>query len=787
MRFTLVLPVFVMVAVLAAQVGAVAAPVLQSTFSTSSFGGDFLLASDDGSTNILLFESQGSGAGCALRTYSQSGTLLETVTVGTGTCLPRDIKFSGGDILLSYCSHPPATVYTNSYSVVDYNPGFSVVNATASYTDGMSCSVGAVRPVSITGSTKTFYVTSWTPSSYDRKIEILPNSTIRTYNANLSINTIDEFQDGNYVIAGANLVDISDADNNVILDTASSTIVAHNGANEYLTDAGRLVINNGGSFQESTNALTFSPIFFGDRNSILGLQNSWWYAGNFEDVPPSSLNLSTEVTNWRTFPTGGNTPYESDGKIYYYNRTGKTMTVWRATGDFLISNNTAPDYTIELLGVDEDEEKFVFAVTMSDTEGGRVFRALEVTNPEDAYSVVEREVYYDFFSYEDFNYVIDLTADPLEDLIGWSLIDEIFSLNFSRISRSTNTGIFDFDVDAAAYINQSERIGGVFITTGEQVNDDMQVEISFTQDVNSFTEVDLAGFDFRQLLVATIFQFNSSIVTYSISDGPLPSNAVTHNASWNPFVDYITIVADLDFTTGQALVKVYNGANDTLLSTDNVTMLTPNPLSFSGFLIGGYQSQNGGDISIDDVRVSYTRSASNYPPYYLFGTLDPGESLVKDVREAHDGYGTYQATLFGTDETLGTDYYLNPVILTFVYNSKTPVLSEAEIAALVADLQQDADQGFVEGDIWTDTISGYLDDFGFKTAGSKFIIGLALLILVTIAMYGFGSEVVIMVDVATIIMLTFLGLWPVWVTVIIGIIAATLAATAMRKTMLGGN
>jgi hypothetical protein len=162
--------------------------------------------------------------------------------------------------------------------------------------------------------------------------------------------------------------------------------------------------------------------------------------------------------------------------------------------------------------------------------------------------------------------------------------------------------------------------------------------------------------------------------------------------------------------------------------------------------------------------------------------------LWKDVRKPIENFtfGLYEVYAWATDTAHGQSYYVDPDYETFIYDNSTPALSDAQIADALNQLNSGSPgfgSGFVAGDIATDYLPQLYQLVGIRTAASRFILGLLLIVILTLLVSQAGSVAIIIVDTiaAVVFSLPQVGLFPTWFLIVEVIIAATLGAYALRK------
>lgn len=425
--------------------------------------------------------------------------------------------------------------------------------------------------------------------------------------------------------------------------------------------------------------------------------------------------------------------------------------------------NTPPLPVINFIGVDNNQN-FVFTARIQDDEGGSVFEAHSVDPEGSLFNSTQRtEIIY-------FNVLSDLNNVDNEfcgDFLNISY-NPAFTFDGALIDNKTSC-VFPTDISFSNPVFESDTLGEV----------ETSISFEFEGSSGDITSASLFDNDLN-IIGQVIFRFGVNHVNVSIFNGTeVPVGNITGVDAFDRF----TLKSTYNFTTDVIDYELITGFIGTLQLSFNATPIQA-ATSIGGYRMG--ELSTAAELYVDTVSYIHDRDF-DFPPYQSFGVLSAGEILTKDIRAAAGDFGNYEATLYATDSGFGLSFYDTPSFTTFTYDNNTPVLSEEEIASIVdAFNEADADD-FVEGDLWTDRLTTILDLTGIKTAKSRFIIGLVILITVIIAASTHSSIVGLLAGIATAIGLTVVGLWATWITATIVIIAFLLLGAAIRRQMLGGG
>jgi hypothetical protein len=307
--------------------------------------------------------------------------------------------------------------------------------------------------------------------------------------------------------------------------------------------------------------------------------------------------------------------------------------------------------------------------------------------------------------------------------------------------------------------------------------------VQFYPDLSGVSQRSFALYSSTNQFIGGLFFSVSGIsdtVNITTDNGTvLVTNGTTDGKRW------FTIVATV--SSSSVTWKVYNGLGS-LLGT---AVMTPGAFADVSEAVFDESATADGTTSVDNVAFSAMKQVS-YPAYIFFDTLSQN-SVVPDWKSFkvpinNRTYGAYEAYLWGTDATLGLNYYVAPDYETFTYDSSTPVLTDADVANALAQLNTvQGTAGVVTGDLATDLLPRVWNAIGLKTTGSKMIGGLVLLIATIYMLSGLGEAVMILVVCIEGIVFAIpqVGLFPVWFIIIEVVIAAALIAVAIRKQTSG--
>jgi len=484
-------------------------------------------------------------------------------------------------------------------------------------------------------------------------------------------------------------------------------------------------------------------------------------------------------------PGGCNAIFDTDYLPLTYGQTPQNITP---------TTNEAPLLNARFLGVDQSRENFVFSLAMSDAEGGAVYQASDVVfqgnvangtsiesmlwdNPGDVSLVtvdaqqecptvkVRPGSYVNFTDGTSIKYsgslIVNNTCNnTLVVLIGADVATPEIDFPDGGILNIKNS--FSFFID---YYNAGGETG-----------------------IGTWELIDQNGASLGEL----IFYRNPTTQNYTISFYQDGVETVLNASPAFFFGEGIWVDVTIDFTN----------KNATYVIGPQMTVTTqPIPQTTTGIraiAVNRYIQYNYGFIMGS---VSFNFVVQTLQPGYIFfatlaGGVDPITfaplyPLAKAVYLPIDGaFGQYQLIAYGTDDAHGLNYYVDPYVLTFNYDVNTKVLTPSEISALVEARNQGFNQTgisdtFVPGDIVTDLMANLFNLLGFKSQGSRFLLGLILLGALTFMLAGFGSEIIIFFDMIALIVFAYIGLFPLWFVILLVIIAAALIAVATRRVTMG--
>lgn len=499
----------------------------------------------------------------------------------------------------------------------------------------------------------------------------------------------------------------------------------------------------------SLNCDNFSVVYPFSSNYILGVNTN---TNNYAVCDVSNLgSISVEDTNVSVVnvPSADSYFYANENQDYFWQISNLDV-----DGGEVIGNN-APLGVASFVGLDNNN-KFLFKVSVSDEEGGPSYYAISYDE------IVSSSTLYDINNF-----------DSLSSLIG-------VSSDFCNSSYSITTDVpyYPFGTDGSLLFNGSSCVGDFVINndlTGF-LGGDINVLSSWFYDypitsgnyTSSFSLYD-DNLLIKQFII--LINYDSNNMSFYYNNG-------TYLGS---FSSDSVVVFDGDFNTFDD-VLTFEFRNQFDVSFGDTLSLGVNIADVNNFVFNQYSTADLYTY-VDYVSSSSDVSPTTYLPIYLsFGVLTAGITKTKVVRKDNTGFGDYEAYLYVTDSDLGTTYYSDePYYFTFTVDENTPVLSEEEISNL------ESSGGFVEGDLVTDKLEYYLDALGFKTVGSRMIVGLVIMLLTMMLLYGFGSEVIIVALIAEFVVLSYIGLFPVWFVALVSIIAGGMVAIAFRRTVSGGN
>ena len=604
-------------------------------------------------------------------------------------------------------------------------------------------------------------------------------------------------------VTGTSFYDFSEIDNQVLFDSITAGSIVDWDRNiaypQYVTTDGRLSNVGGSDYNDvkvSGSGLDFSPVFIVNSSYIVGVENGLFVIGDMsETTNPARENTSVVALNYNTGKPHLNV--RNDERLFFFNESNNQTSVYSfPLPDFVVpEENQPPEYNIEFLGTDFDRDNFVFKVGMTDVDGGRTYTALDLNLFPDDYTDEQRQYQIqfsteadlansysfcmntDFFTQPGWNFqtVIDysfypsgamLMAETQGNYSCLTALDYFFPETIKR-DQLTFDKIVDFSTE---FYNPSQ--------PNSSVNDDSETYFSVMDSRDRYI---------MTVRVQTIDEFPSSSNTTTIisywnptTDAEIfvynQSNAAIHNEGFRMYVEFDFENGDIDveMVEGGVYSSLANWTVDMPAYTEDINSIKINP-----FL--------GGDIYVNYIDISYDIDIE-YPDYKLFGTLQPNVELYNSLLEPiTGGFGSYKATLWGTDDGFGFNYYENPVEIDFQYDENTKALSAADINQEIQNANSNAPIELIEGD-WITAIYNFFERYGIKSEGSRFLLALFVWMLITMPVAAqAGSEVGIIAGIIAFVMLAYIGLFPTWFIIMMIIVAAALMAVAVYRLSSGGG
>lgn len=618
-------------------------------------------------------------------------------------------------------------------------------------------------------------------------------------------NGIETFQDNGYDIYSFNSGDLTDETLSGSVEVNSGSIIDWNRNflnPEYITDEGHILLVGGSDyddFKTSSLALSFEPLFFFERDNIIGIVDNVFWSADMSDLGNIIETNTGVVVNADIIKR------EDDNKIITFNTTTNVYSIYEVPLPTFISEpqaetNTPPTKTLEFLGVDNNE-RFIFLGEFNDVEGGLIFEALSVGTPPEQ----QGELYVkDTISHNKIatreNIISECESDTHfnGDLqVGQRILE--FPTYVDQLTYGTWCNLKHDHRTISSLETNNLQIRGEFAVVGDGNNEYTSVYLTDNEDNIMlivgfiFLNDGVDGFD------------NVSVEILGDGTTSLIVDQATLNYDEGSIINY---VFDIDFFDKSVNVSLweydtYTGypiAKDYFIQDYNANFRDSLVEDFSNIYFNAIGSIH--EYYIGGTIVQYDNPLTIFPDYEVVGDLDAGETSIVTLRSGiSSGLDVYQAYLYATDNDLGLEYYENPYVLTFRYSEETEILSEEQIANALQEAQTGANDGFksvgvVEGDLVTDTFFGFLDDWNIKTTASKFMVGL-FLIMVLIALGGWlgtlaKSSLVsgigaLMGALGGLFMVTYWGLFPVWVTFSITLIGIVLIANMVRNGLTGSG
>lgn len=569
---------------------------------------------------------------------------------------------------------------------------------------------------------------------------------------------------------------------------------------EYITSNGNLMIVGGSdydNFQTSSATLSFTPKFFFERDNIIGVENNKWVYADMTDLTAITEGIGTANIDadqfWRF----------EDNLIVTYNRTNFEFKIYEVPLPSFADEadpeaNTAPTKSLDLVGVDNNG-RFIFTAEFNDAQGGLVYEALSVGTTQQQ---LNNSFIRDIVSHNK-NPSQITSSCPSETYEFSSLIRDQRVLEFPTVQDMGTYGDFcslrhDHTTITGSDTNQLYIYGDLAITSDDAGGSTETSSIYLmTEDNDVLTAV---GFDVDMFITGnnniSVYELGGSYFNLLLDEEPL--NDWEHTILSYEFT--------IDFENKEVLFSLWEYSNYDQATTSkdylvsNVTLpfreLTSN--DFSGIIYNPVTTKH--ISAIGGSTAQYDNVLEAFPEYEIVGNLDAGETEILILRsEGNHDYGVYNAKLYSTDSILGLNYYENPYELVFPYDEQTEQLSEEQIAQALSNALAGANDGFnvlgtVEGDLVTDTLFGWFEDWNILSTASKFFAGLVI-IMGLIALGGWlGSAVnssivggigALFGGIGGLFMVTYWGLFPAWVSFVITLIVFVIIASMMRNALTG--
>jgi hypothetical protein len=438
--------------------------------------------------------------------------------------------------------------------------------------------------------------------------------------------------------------------------------------------------------------------------------------------------------------------------------------------------NTPPTYSGSFLGLDEAEENFVFEITITDAEGGNMFYAFDTTPGNDT----------DFFDYDnqrfDFNSFADL------DYVARPGCPTYYN-------RSSTDDFYPYMLDGSLYLDPScpglwpteitfTELGEPSIAENNEIIFATMVgyqnNTAESAGVSSLALLDQDGTIIN--LMAIAHDFTNNTLTISGENGVEGSGVLDEG-------EPLFVIIHLYPYNDTIFVEAFNFADSGKLDITYLENISDDTTTVEKVIFNDYATSNL-ETYIDFVSWSLVVDLDvtediDLEPYIFFNYNPAGAAISKAHYEPiTGGFGNYQAFLYATDATLGTDYYGDGFPISWYYSASTPTYTDEEISDLIASLSESE---YVEGDLATDYIPAFLQEAGLTTTGSKMIVGFVILVGIGFIVASWGAAVAVLILGAAFIVLSIIGLFPIWFVTIMVIIAAVLVATSFRNLLQGGG
>lgn len=566
---------------------------------------------------------------------------------------------------------------------------------------------------------------------------------------------------------------------------------------EYITDNGNVVIVGGSDYNDiktSTATVGFTPMFIFERANIIGLNGTNFVIANATELSAVTTEQGVlEVPfNPFMFSRGFNT-------LVAFNTTSPgTIGVYETTApdiDFVTGEEAAPTVEADFLGVDITGS-FIFSTQATHPIDGRVYLSQNLfESTVDITDIVLDEVInFDSSADEDkvtgvnFGFTSSEIVGSVERLGNVSqfeqslqlepALDDTFRIEFTNPATSDETEIVEYGIFVTAL-----DVFGTFEPTW-----DVSLESTTGQELFRYR------FNYNYNTIGndeiTVERFNGAYNTVFSGDAYEVGDQK----------DYYAIYAVINFTNQSVDVTIYN-RNSTLVE-EVIPFLEP-ASSIKNTYVDPIQGALGGTFIYNIGSVSYTHESTieSTVSYEIFELFEEGETIVKatSIDGAHE-FGDYNLYSYVTNDGLGFSYLDSFDVESFTYNEQTTILTQDDIEDLIEEISSAPGiDGFsqvdiIEGDLVTDTLFGYLDSFNIKSGASKFLVGLILVfVFLSIGISTGGStksEMGTMIGglvggVGGLFLVTYLGLFPAWVTLVVALVTFAVVAGMVRNTLVG--
>jgi len=549
----------------------------------------------------------------------------------------------------------------------------------------------------------------------------------------------------------------------------------------YVTDTGYFVTVGGSSYDDfastSLNQFTGSVLYIGDTDNVISVANNTWYLSDYTDFASPTHLATTTLTGAEIYERRERTVLN---RLVTKNLTQGTARVWSIpepnTTIFAEDEEQPPTIEAQFIGVD-NSKNFVFLTEMNDVNGGRVYYDQQLYPADiDVSGVISNSEFIGFSSEEDIGFQTT-TNMGIPFRLGSSVTISNDTLQvISPLSGYTRTEFTDLLFSNEAeyyYYSTSFRIETCETCTAP-------LGFSLLDISTALPVIEL------RIEHNNVFGSNNSYDIYRVDGGDtLLATGVGLNDEFEEF----EVIVQLNYTSQNAQIDIGGSAGEYYSGSIPFANVATGMSTIQFDYEGSWLDNN--IYNIYNMFQSYDTSVSSSLDYTLFDNLEAGVGVVKAsaVYGALE-FGDYSMYSYATDEDLGFSYVESFDIETFTYDEDTSVLTQDDIDELVLLAQSGSSIGalveFVEGDLLTDKLNSAIEDFGFLSSTSKFLIALGVIMLFVIIGYNYGMIGSFIGGAGGLVLTFFLGWIPAWVllTFILGLIL--LVAFEARR-MIGGR